>query len=311
MASIIVGLNNQAKSAMKTAKTTRSGHFVKGILAATLVGLVTFTCMPANAAHEMIYGVDQNNNLINFFSDTPGTIINTYSINGIKNAEEVRGIDFWQGTIYAFGSFGELYTLNPNNGVATQVGSGFGVTPNGASFGVDNGPAGFELVSGSGQNLLVNRNTGVATVQPTLAYATGDPNFGVRPRVDGLAYDAAAAKFYAFDTLANILDSFDPATGLLHTIGANGIDTSRFNGADNSDGTGIMYLGSPAASSDPQSNLYTVNKTTGAVTLVGQIDYPTANTLVQGLTVVVPEPGSIALLGLGAFGLLVARRRQQ
>jgi hypothetical protein len=296
---------------MKTTKTTRSGHFLKYILAATLVGLVTFTCMPAKAAHEMIYAVDQNNNLLNFFSDTPGTIINIYSINGIKAAEQVRGIDFYQGTIYAFGSFGELYTLNPNNGVATQVGSGFGVTPNGASFGVDNGPAGFVVVSGSGQNLLVNRITGVATVEPSPAYAVGDPNFGVRPRVDALAYDDVTGKWYAADTLANILVSFNPTTGVLNTIGANGIDTSQYNGLDISPATGIMYMGTPAASSDPQANLYTVNKVTGAVTLVGQIDYPTANTLLWGLTVAVPEPSSIALLALGAFGLLVARRRQQ
>src|ERR1019366_4097771 len=287
-----------------TMKTTRIHQFIKGAFAAALVGIVTFTAVPANAAHEMIYAVDQNNNLINFVSDTPGTLINTYSINGIKPAEEVRGIDFWQGTIYAFGSFGELYTLNPANGIATQVGSGFGVTPNGASFGVDNGPGGYVVVSGLGQNLLVNRSTGVATVQPgQVAYATGDPNFGVRPRVDALAYDDAAAKWYGCDTLANTLVSFDPVTGLLHTIGSLRIDASRFNGFDNSSTTGILYLGTPAASSDPQSNLCTVNKATGVVTLVGQIDYPTADTLVRGLTVV-PEPSTVVLLALGAFGLL-------
>jgi hypothetical protein len=288
-------------------KTTRIHQFIKGAFAAALVGIVTFTAVPANAAHEMIYAVDQNNNLINFFSDSPGTLINTYSINGIKPAEEVRGIDFWQGTIYAFGSFGELYTLNPANGVATQVGSGFGVTPNGASFGVDNGPTSFEVVSGLGQNLLVNRSTGIATVGLCqLAYTIGDPNFGVRPRVDALAYDDAAGKWYGCDTLANTLVSFDC---VLHTIGPLGIDASRFNGFDISGGTGIAYLGTPAASSDPQSNLYTVNKTTGAATLVAQIDYPTANTLVGGLTVV-PEPSTVVLLALGAFGLLFARRRQ-
>ena len=292
---------------MKT--TMKSTSILKGFFAAALVGAVTFSAVQANAAHEMIYGVDQNNNLVNFWSDTPGTIINAFSINGIKPAESIRGIDFWQGTIFGFGSFGELYTLNPINGVATEVGTGFGVTPNGASFGVDNSPAGFVVVSGSGQNLLVNRSTGLATVEPSLSYAPLDPNAGKSPRVDALAYDDAASKWYGLDTLANTLVTLDPTTGVLNTIGANGIDTSRFNGADISDATGILYLGTPAASSDPQSNLYTVNKTTGAVTLVGQIDYPTADTLIGGLTVV-PEPSTIALLALGAFGLLFARRRQ-
>ena len=294
---------------MKSKTTMKTSRILKGLFGATLVGIVTLTAVPANAAHEMIYGVDQNNNLVNFFSDTPGTIINAFSISGINPAESIRGLDSYQGTIYGLGSFGELYTLNPNNGVATEVGTGFGVTPNGSTFGVDNGPAGFVVVSGNGQNLLVNRSTGVATVEPSLAYATGDPKFGVSPRVDALAYDAAAAKWYAFDTLANTLATFNPTTGVLNTIGANGIDTSRFNGADISDDTGILYLGTPAASSDPQSNLYTVNKTTGAATLVGQIDYPTADTLVGGITVV-PEPSTIALLALGALGLLFARRRQ-
>lgn len=290
-------------------KTTRSGHSLKSILAATLVGLVTFTCVPAQAAHEMIYIVDQNNNLINFWSDTPGTIINAFSINGVKQAEEIRGIDFFGGTIYGMGSFGELYTLNPANGIATQIGAGFGVVPNGATFGVDNGPTGFQIVSGNGQNLLVNRATGVATVGPALAYAAGDPHAGQTPRVDALAYNDVTGVWYADDTLANSLATFIPGTGVLHTIGANGIDAARFNGLDISPFTGITYFGTPAASSDPQANLYTVNLATGAVSLVGQIDVPNAGTLLRGLTVV-PEPSSFALLALGAFGLFFARRRQ-
>jgi hypothetical protein len=71
-----------------------------------------------------------------------------------------------------------------------------------------------------------------------------------------------------------------------------------------------MYLNSPAASSDPQANLYVVDKLTGFATLVGQIGNPGDNILVQGLTVV-PEPSSVALVALGAFGLFFARRRQQ
>jgi hypothetical protein len=292
-------------------KTSRTGHFLKGILAATLIGLVTFTSTPAKAAPEMIYAVDQFNNLFNFWSDTPGSIINQYSISGIQNAEEIRGIDYYSGTIYGMGSFGELYTINPNNGVATMVGSGFGVTPNGATFAFDNGPAGVQVVSGNGQNLQVSRSTGVATVLPSLSYAAGDPFAGQAPRVDALAYDSASGIWYADDTLKNSLATFNPATGVLHTLGLNGIDAARINGFDMSDSTGIIYMGTPAASSDPQANLYTINAGNGFALLVGQIGNPGDNILVRGLTVVpIPEPSSVALLALGAFGLLFARRRQ-
>jgi hypothetical protein len=69
-------------------------------------------------------------------------------------------------------------------------------------------------------------------------------------------------------------------------------------------------LASPAASSDPQANLYTVNPVTGAVTLVGQIGQPGDNILIRGLAVVVPEPSSLSLLAMGGllFGFL--RRRK-
>jgi hypothetical protein len=69
-----------------------------------------------------------------------------------------------------------------------------------------------------------------------------------------------------------------------------------------------MYLDTPAASSDPQANFYTVDKLTGFALLMGQIGNPGDNILVQGLTVV-PEPSSIALLTLGALGLLFVRRQ--
>jgi hypothetical protein len=294
-------------------KTTRDGHFLKGILVATLVGMITFACMPAKAAHEMLYAVDQFDNLFNFYSDTPGTVINQYAISGVQNAEEIRGLDYYNGTIYGLGSFSHLYTINPNNGQATLVGSGaFTPTLNGATFGVNAGADGFRVVSGNGQQLLVDPGTGVATAEPGLAYVAGDPYFGVTPRVDALAYDAATGTWYADDTLQNSLATFDPATGLLTTLTPNhfnGIDAARFNGMDISPATGIMYMDTPAASSDPQANLYIIDKTTGVASLVGQIGNPGDDILVRGLTVV-PEPCSIALLALGAFGLFFARRRR-
>jgi hypothetical protein len=290
--------------------TERIHRFIGCAFASTLVGLSTLVCLPANAAHEPIFAVDQNNNLFSFWSDAPGTILTQYAISGIQNAEEIRALDYWNGTIYGLGSFSHLYTLNPNTGVATMVGAGFSPLLNGATFGADNGPAGLQVVSGLGQNLLVNRATASVTADPSLHYSAGDPFFGVAPRVDALAYDGATGIWYADDTLQNTLATFDPITGVLSTIGFNGIDAARFNGMDISPVTGIMYADTPAASSDPQANLYTVNKVTGMVTLVGLIGSPGDGILVRGLTVVpIPEPNSLVLLALGVCGVLIAHRR--
>ncbi len=293
-------------------KTTGLRWLVLGSSVALLVGLTTLTPLPANAAHELIYAVDTSDNLISFWSDTPVNIESSYNITGIQFGEEIRGIDFWGGKIYGLGSSSRLYTIDPTTGAATQVGAGqFSPLLNGQTFGFDNGPLGVQSVSGlgGGQNLRIDRVTGAATLLPAVSYAAGDPFFGVAPRVDALAYDGVSGIWYAADTLQNTLATLNPATGFLNTINMLGIDASRFNGMDISPFSGIMYMGTPAASSGPQANLYTVDRFTGMVTVVSTIGQPGDNYLIRGLTVV-PEPSAVALLVLGGFGLLFARRRQ-
>ena len=288
-------------------KTTR---ILKGLFAATLAGVVTFTAVPANAAHELLFAVDQFNNLFSFYSDAPGNILAQYAITGLQNNESIVGLDSWNGTIFGVGNASRLYSIDQNSGSASAIGVQFSPLLNGITFGVDNSASGLQVVSGLGQNLSLNRATGIATAGTAVSYAVGDANAGQLPRVDALAYDDATGKWYASDTLKNTLAAFNPVTGILSTIGSLGIDAARNNGLDISPNTGIMYIDTPAASSDPQANLYTVNKATGAVTLVGQIGNPGDDILVRGLTAI-PEPGTVALLALGAIGLLFARRRLQ
>jgi hypothetical protein len=255
---------------------------VNFLLAFVFVGIT-----PVFAAHEQLCAVTKDNDLIRFYSDAPGTILEVHAITGLQPSEEVRGIDYLtDGNLYGLGSSSRLYTINPTTGAATQVGGGqFSPLLNGQSFGVDNGPNGMVIVSDMGQSLMVNRMTGVASVLPSLAYAPGDVNFGSATRITGLAYDSATAHWYAADSVKNALASINVVTGSLSTIGGAGIDFPSQNGLDISSATGIMYLASPAASSDPAANLYTVNKTTGAVTLVGLIGSPGDNILLRGLTV--------------------------
>ena len=286
--------------------------FLKGLAAAALVGVVTFTGVPAKAAHELIFAVDVNDNLVTFYSDAPGTIISAYSITGLQLNEQIRGLDAWEGTLYGLGSGSHLYTIDPYTGAATQAGSGqFSPLLNGQTFGVDNaGSNGLRVVSALGQNLLINHGTGAATAGPNANYVSGDIYFGAAPRVDALAYDQFAGKWYAADTSKNSVASFNPTTGGLSTIGPIGFDVARFNGMDISPDTGIMYLISGATSSDTQGNLYIINKLTGMNTLVGLVGDVGDEVLYRALTVA-PEPSSIALVALGVLGLFMARRRKQ
>jgi hypothetical protein len=278
------------------------------------LSLVMFAAVRANATltHELMYATEfSTDNILSFYSDAPGTILSSHAITGLQSSEDIRGIDEFNGVLYGLGSSSRLYTINPITGAATAIGGQFSTILNGSTFGVDNGPSGFQVVSSLGQSLLVNRSTGVATVEPSPSYAVGDPFFGVMPAIDALAYNSANGKWFAGDSLENTFSTFNPTTGGLSTIGLAGIDFSTANGLDVSDVSSLMYLASPAASSAPQANLYTVSQLTGAVTLIGQIGLPGDDILIRGLTVAsIPEPSSLALLAMGGLLIGFLRRRK-
>jgi hypothetical protein len=277
-----------------------------------------FVAARANAAvpHELMYAIElSTGNLISFYSDAPGTILASRAITGLQPAESVRGIDVSgiDGKLYALGSSSRLYTIDPSTGAATQVGAGqFSTLLNGSTFGFDAGPTGVRVTSDLGQALLISY-TGVATVQASPVYASGDPHFGQTPRVDALAFNpAGSGTWIAGDSLANSFATLTTGTGALNTIGPAGIDFARNNGLDYSSVSGILYLASPAASSDPAANLYTINTATGAATLVGLLGNVGDNILVNGLAVAnpVPEPSALALLALGGALFAVSRRKK-
>ncbi len=228
-------------------KTGRIQRFVGGLFAATFIGLTTFIGAPANAAHEHIYALQYGGLvLFDFYSDAPGNVLNAYAINGLQFGESIHSIDFWNGTIYGLGSSSRLYTIDPNSGAATQVGSGqFSPVLNGFTFGADNDPTGLRAVSGNGQNLLLNRTTG--------SVLSSGPSVVLPARVDALAYDNASGIWYAGDTLANTFGTLNPATGVYAPTGPAGIDVGRYNGLDISPFTGIMYLGFTGSQQRPAS----------------------------------------------------------
>src|SRR3954454_22564873 len=100
---------------------------VRGLLgvacAAALAGSALFA---QRASAAIIYAVDTQNNLFNFDSNTPINIgTNAHFITGLGNGEQIISIDGRPATsqLFAMSNFSKLYTLDPNTGAATAVGS--------------------------------------------------------------------------------------------------------------------------------------------------------------------------------------------
>lgn len=283
----------------------KSPQFLKTLLILGTVGLFTAASVPVKA--ELAIGISfpsqggGDNDIVGFDTSNPGMIQFDHPIIGLAASESIRGIDFWNGTVYGLGSAGNLYTLDYNTGQATRVGVGLGVVLNGASYGVENDPTGFHVVSELGQNLNVSRTTGLATVGPTVSPSG--------TFLSALAYRPSTGTMFGIDSSANTFGTFNPATGAFSTIGALGFDVARNNGFDISGSSGIAYLASGATSSDVQANLYTINLNTGQATFLGLIGQLGDNTLLRGLTIV-PEPATGTLM-IGGLALLVLKFRRR
>ena len=190
---------------------------------------------------------------------------------------------------------------------------------NGTEFGVDFNPQADRLrvVSDLDQNLRINVDTGATTVDTPLN--PGNPN------VTNVAYDrndqtaTTATTLFGIDTFSNQLvriggpdGSPSPNGGTVTPVGSLvGIDPTSIGGFDIAPGNGTAFLASRNAAGGG-SMLSLVDLTTGEATLVGFIGNPEDNFVVKGITVSavgIPEPTGLALLGLGAAGLMARRRR--
>jgi len=230
-----------------------------------------------------IVGLTSGNKLVRFSSLTPGTIASSVAIAGLQSGESVLGIDFRPATgqLYALGSTSHLYRLDPATGVATLVSAGaFVPALSGAAFGLDVNPVvdRIRVVSDTGQNIRLNPNTGVAAgVDTQLAYAASDVHAGQPPSIVGAAYTnniagATVTTLYDIDSNLDILVIQNPPNaGVLNTIGALGVDTSNTVGFDTAAQSETAFAALTVGSA---SQLYTLNLTSGAATLVGAIGGP-------------------------------------
>src|SRR5262249_25604767 len=128
---------------------------------------------------------------------------------------------------------------------------------------------------------------------------------------------AGSTTLYGIDSALNTLVlQGSPASGNLTTLGALGFDTSDLVGFDVSGSSGIAYASLTAPGAANFSQLFTIDLSSAAATLVRSIGVNSAfNAPLRGLAAPigapVPERSGATLLGLGLAGAVagLARRR--
>lgn len=282
--------------------------YVQGaVCAAAIAG------MGAAAQAETVFASTLTGSLIRFDSSSPGVIQSAFAIQGLAANENIRGIDFRPATgqLFGLGSFGNLYSLNTGNGQATLI-APLSAALNANSNGVDFNPTvdRLRIISETNQNLRVVPDTGATTVDGALAYAAGDPNFGVDPNGVHAGYTnsfagATSTTLYVLDTGLDILAIQNPAnSGTLITVGSVGADLTEMGGFDISGASGIAYAAVRGVNPD-RTTFWTINLATGAGAMVGDVG---GGLILTGIAVV-PTPGSLALLGVAGLAAGLRRRR--
>jgi LPXTG-motif cell wall-anchored protein len=260
--------------------------------AALMLALGMPTLAQGQAAPNLI-AVTANNQLIRFSGTSPGTVSSAVAVTGLQSGESIQGVDVRpaNGQLYAVGSSGRLYTVDPNSGAATQSGP-WSLTLNGDAFGVDFNPVPDRLrvVSDGDQNLRINVDTAEATVDGTLKYAPADPNASANPMVVAAGYTnsmagAQSTSLFVIDSGLDVLARQDPPNdGVLNTIGKLGVDVSSAAGFDIApDGNRAFAALTTVGGSG--SDLYSIDLTTGAATRVGPIGNGQA---IRGLASILP-----------------------
>ncbi len=295
----ISGTNNAAFAAVTLAGATASELHTINLASGALTRVnaigggerVRGLALNANPRATLL-GLTTDNRLVTFKTTTPGTLDTNVAVSGLQGGETIIGFDLRPANnrLYAVTDAARLYILDPSNGAATMAGmlsadaadaSNPFAALSGTAFGVDFNPMAdrLRIVSDAEQNLRANANTGATTTDMTLSRGAAG--------VTAAAYTNSfagtiATTLYVIDTQTDrLLAQNPPNNGQLNDVGALGVDAAAVNGFEIvGPDTAFAVLSTTSA----PAALYTVNLTTGAVLLVGNVAIPQASDRVTGIS---------------------------
>jgi uncharacterized repeat protein (TIGR01451 family) len=265
------------------------------------------------AENPVIFAYDfLNDSIISFNANTPETLLSNVLLTGLdlEAGELLEFIDFRpsDGMLYGVVTTdpptpnARVVRINPTTGEVTNVSDTTTIPAIPGLFrGGDFNPV-VDLLrevtdSVERGNRRLNPDTGALVGTDTaLTYAAGDVNAGTPPNIVHVAYSnntagATQTTLYGIDANTDALVTIgslngtptSPNTGQVFTVGELGENVGSFGGFDIEQGTNIGYA---AFRVSGVSYLYTVNLTTGAATLIGEIGAEVGPN-VDGLAIVV------------------------
>jgi Domain of unknown function (DUF4394)/Calx-beta domain len=273
--------------------------------------VIAFAGLPTAVRADTAYALTSatSSQILVFDTATPGAVLSTLTISGLRSGETLLAIDLRPSTgeLYGLGSTSRLYVVDTATGLARQVGAApFAPALSGTAFGFDFFPMDLSgiadhvrVVSDSGQNLRVDADTGVVQSVDTDLTPPGD--------VVGSAYSDNIAPppghpttLYGIDFTSDQLVLQTGADFLdLHAItpiGSLGVDTTREVGFD----IGVANVAYASLDVGGLSRLYRISLDTGAASLVGAIG---SGATIRGLAVRVPV--TVGLFGVTGNNVLL------